>query len=365
VPSLKERLHEVREDHPLLDHVLRMNEHYGKVKGSLQAGAVTYFAFLSFFPVLAVSFFVVGYVARVYPDARENLTEAIGQLLPGIIGSGEGQIDLLDIEQSAGAVGLVGLAGVLYAGLGWLSAMREALVVVFEVEQREQPNIVLGKLRDVMTLAIIGTILIVSVAVSSVVSRFSEQILDWVGLASELSVLLKVVTVALGLGASMLLFFALFALLAQPHTPRRSLWSGALLGALGFEVLKRLSGLLLGLTEDQPAFQAFGIALILLVWINYFSRVVMYAASWAHTTVEARAATAERNPPPMPEGPAVGPVLFDPAVAAGEVAPNGLRAPATPRDTSTLVHDNRARIALVAGGTATLALAAMIRRNKQ
>jgi membrane protein len=45
-----------------------------------------------------------------------------------------------------------------------------------------------------------------------------------------------------------------------------------------------------GGAKGQPAFQAFGIALILLVWINYFSQVVMYAASWAHTTRAARAA---------------------------------------------------------------------------
>jgi membrane protein len=41
--------------------------------------------------------------------------------------------------------------------------------------------------------------------------------------------------------------------------------------------------------RGQPAFQAFGIALILVVWINYFSRVVLYAAAWAHTSYEARA----------------------------------------------------------------------------
>ena len=41
-------------------------------------------------------------------------------------------------------------------------------------------------------------------------------------------------------------------------------------------------------TQGSPAFQAFGIALILLVWINYFSRVVLYAAAWAHTSPAAR-----------------------------------------------------------------------------
>ena len=39
-----------------------------------------------------------------------------------------------------------------------------------------------------------------------------------------------------------------------------------------FEVLKAASFLLLASTQGSPAFQAFGIALILLVWINYTSR---------------------------------------------------------------------------------------------
>jgi membrane protein len=54
-------------------------------------------------------------------------------------------------------------------------------------------------------------------------------------------------------------------------------------GALGFELLKQASTWLLAATTRQPAFQAFGIALILLVWIYYFSRVLLFAASWAAT----------------------------------------------------------------------------------
>jgi membrane protein len=84
------------------------------------------------------------------------------------------------------------------------------------------------------------------------------------------------------------LFFAMFRLLAAPDVPKRAMWSGALLGAVGFEILKQVSGLLIRSTQGQPAFQVFGLALILVVWINYFSRVVLYAASWAWTHPLAR-----------------------------------------------------------------------------
>ncbi len=100
---------------------------------------------------------------------------------------------------------------------------------------------------------------------------------------------MTLLTVVLGLVANVLLFFTMFELLAQPNAPRRTVLGGAVLGAIGFELLKRLSFLLLGSTQDSDAFQLFGIALILVVWIYYFSRVVMYAAAWAQTAPETRA----------------------------------------------------------------------------
>jgi membrane protein len=84
-----------------------------------------------------------------------------------------------------------------------------------------------------------------------------------------------------------------------------------LLGAIAFEVLKQVSGLLISLTQGNPAFQAFGIALVVLVWINYFSKVVLYAASWAHTSAAARAARPAPAPPPV-EGPPSPPVRTEP-----------------------------------------------------
>jgi membrane protein len=292
VPSLidkvKQRVAEARERRPLLDQVVRTVEHYGKVKGNIQAGAVTYFAFISFFPILALAFAIIGFVARVYDGAESDLVDAVNSVLPGLVGEGEGEISLGDIRDSAPGILSVGIVVVLYSGLGWLSSMRDALVVMFELPPRERPNFVIGKVRDLIALALLGMVLIVSVGVSGVVRGLSEQILDWVGLGPELGWLLGLIAVVIGLAANAVLFFALFKVLAEPDLPRRALWSGAILGAVGFEVLKQVSQLLLQSTASSPAFQEFGIALILVVWIYYFSRVVMYAASWAYVHPTAR-----------------------------------------------------------------------------
>lgn len=290
----------LRGKYPWLDHIVRTVQHYIAVKGNGLAGAVTFFGFLSFFPILALSFFVVGQVSKVY-DAKGELVEAIDSFLPGIVGSGKGEIPLSTFEDNAATVGLIGLVGVLYSGLGWLSGMRNALEVVFGMPKREQPNFVAGKLRDLISLVVIGLVLLVSVGLSGALSGFSEQLLALVGLRDTpvTTVVLWVVVHGLGIIATTVLFLVIFKLLVDPHVPRRSLVSGAVLGGVGFELLKSLSVFLIGTTKSQPAFQAFGIALILVVWINYFSRVVILSASWAYTSplaLEQRTAEAMRAP---------------------------------------------------------------------
>lgn len=288
--SIKERvtakIDRLRERRPFIDHIFTMLAHYSSVNGNAQAGAVTYFGFLSFFPILALGFFLVGYVSNVYPDAQEQLVTALDEVLPGLIGDGEGEIPLSTFEDYAGTIGVVGLLGVLYSGLGWLSGMRDALEVMFRLPRREQPSFLVGKARDLVTLALIGSTLIVSVALSGAVAGLSGQILEWVGVNPDGAVpnaFLWLVAHGLAIVATSALLMAMFKLLARPHLSRRALLEGALLGAVGFELLKSLANFLIAQTRDQPAFQAFGMALILLVWINYFSRLVMYSAAWAHT----------------------------------------------------------------------------------
>ena len=281
----------VRERRPFVDHVFTMLAHYGNVNGNAQAGAVTFFGFLSFFPILALSFFVIGFISQVYPNAQDQLVDALDQVLPGVVGNGEGEIAMSTFEDNAGAIGLIGLVGVLYSGLGWLSGMRGALEVMFNVGKKDQPNFFVGKARDLLVLTVIGLILMLSIGLTGALSGFSDVILGWLGLDDSrvAAVVLWVVTHGLAIAATTVLLVAMFRLLANPRLPLRALAHGALLGGVGFELLKSIANFLIGTTQNQPAFQAFGVALVLVVWINYFSRLVMYGAAWAYTSPDADA----------------------------------------------------------------------------
>jgi membrane protein len=347
VDTAKQRIEAARERWPLLDHLVRTVEHYGSVNGSALAAAVTYFAFLSFFPIIAVAFAVVGFVSGAYPNAERDLVTAINDVLPDIVGEGDGELSLDTLQGSAPSILSVGLLVALYSGLGWLSGMRTALIAVFEEPAKERPSFVWGKLRDVIALVTLGTVLLLSVALSGVVTKLATPLLEWLGLDASVEPVVWVIGLTLGFTASTVLFFAFFRILATPNAPTGSLWSGALLGALAFEALKQLSTYLLALTKDQPAAQAFGIALILVIWMNYFSRVVVLAAAWAHTSPAARE---ERERNAWGAGDVEGPridlrqaVEHSPALAAAGPPPTG---------------------AFAAGAATMLALVAIVRRRK-
>jgi membrane protein len=264
----------------LIEHAKRAVRHYADRDGSTLAAAVTYFAFLSLFPLLALSFAAVGMVANVVPDAQDALEASLRALFPGMIGAGSGQLTLAAIRRAAGPVAGLGAITVAYSGLSWIADMRDALGRMFDRPEESRPSDLRGRvaaflgsqLRNALALAAIGLALLASVAVSG-------GVLD---LVSHVP-LVGVATVIVGVSTGMVMFFLMFRLLADPDVAPRALWSGALVGAAGFETLKQASTWLLDSTARQPAFQAFGIALILLVWIYYFSRVVMYAAAWART----------------------------------------------------------------------------------
>jgi membrane protein len=260
--------------------------HYGNVQGNVLAGAVTYFGFLSFFPILALAFAVVGYVARWFPNAEDSLVTAIQQVFPGIVTvhGDHNTISMEQIKSASNIAGLIGFVGALYSGLGWVSGLRAALQGAFQIPPSRKYNFIKGKGIDLVVLVVLGLVLILSVGVSGTVKGLTDKLIGWFSLSGSWvgTPLVWLIGIVVGLLASTLLFFVMYRLLGDPEIDRGSIIHGALLAAIGFEVLKLLVVNVLGAVGGS-SFAPLAIALTLVVWINYFSRLVMYGASWAMT----------------------------------------------------------------------------------
>ncbi|GII88648.1 inner membrane protein YhjD [Sphaerisporangium siamense] len=273
---------------PWLDHLIRTVHRYQSVKGDRLAGGVTYFAFLSFFPLMALAFAVFGYFLAVNPDALKTLESAINQQLPGLAE----HLQVRRLAEARAGAGLIGLLGLAYAGVGAVDALREAL---HEVCMSCEPpmNWFVARLRDLVALVLIGLTLVLSVAVSGFAVQATGTILGWFGAQESIvaAVLVRTAGVLIGVGGDVLVFLVILRWLARIRKLAFVL-KGALIGAIGFEVLKQVATLLLARTLANPIYGAFAVIVGLLIWINLAARLSLYVAAWTSTS--------DGAPPPEP-----------------------------------------------------------------
>ncbi|MFD0774370.1 YihY/virulence factor BrkB family protein, partial [Streptomonospora algeriensis] len=271
----------VRRRRPVVDHAVRTYERYTDTQGDQLAASVTYYAFLSFFPLLALAFAGVGYAAAVEPDVREYLDEAIREALPGLA---EG-LPIGEIAEARTGAGIVGLLGLLYTGTGAVGAVREALHRVWLNDLASGPNFAVAKLLDLAVMAVLGLFLLGSVALTSVAQAATTVVLGFLEQRESLVALAttRLSGLVIAVAVDTVIFLVVFSRLSGTRRPLRLLWHGALMAAVAFEVLKAAAALLISGTLSNPVYASFAVVVGLLVWINLVMRMLLLCAAWTAT----------------------------------------------------------------------------------
>ncbi|WP_230203223.1 YihY/virulence factor BrkB family protein [Parafrankia discariae] len=269
----------VRRRYPFVDHTVRAYGRYTSDGGDRLAASTTYFAFLSFFPIVALVFSIAGFVVDAYPDAQAKLTEQINDYLPGLAD----RLDVSTIGHAKVGAGLIGLAGLLLAGLAWVSALRDSIRLVWH-QSLETGNFIVQRLRDIAILTGLGLTLLASLVVTSLATSATGVFLRWVGLEGSTAaawatgVLALLVALAIDAAVFVYIFWRL-----PERTNRRRVLRAAALGAVGIELLKLLGTWLVGQTTSNPVYGIFAVIVGLLIWINIVMRWLLFVAAWAVT----------------------------------------------------------------------------------
>jgi len=149
----------------------------------IQAGSLTYGAFLSLPPLLLILMSIAGGLLRSHPQSAEDLVTTVTNVVPGLDQVIQANVDLMSVQQLG--VGLVGVVAVIWAASGFAARTRHAFGVVFRTERT---GLVAGR----VSAALLGTPIIVLFVVLGVAGSLSAGVrlgdLPWltevVGLAS-------------------------------------------------------------------------------------------------------------------------------------------------------------------------------------
>ncbi|RFD25265.1 inner membrane protein YhjD [Mycobacterium uberis] len=283
-----------------LGHVVRAYHRFDEHNGGFFAAGLTYYTILALFPLLMISFSVVGFVLSRRPELLTTIDEHIRSATPGRLG--QELVDLMNRAIDARAsVGVIGLATAAWAGLGWMSHLRSALTEMWWKHRIDSPGFLRNKLSDL--LAMVGTFVVIltTLALTVLGHRASmTTILRWFGIPdfSVFGVVFQGTSILVSTLVSWLLFTWMIARLPRESVSLAASVRGGWIAAVGFELFKQVGLIYLQIVLRSPAGRAFGPVLGVMVFVYITAYVVLFAAAWAATAAaESPAKPVERSAP--------------------------------------------------------------------
>lgn len=260
-----ERLKRLAERWPWLRVPLGVQEKVGEVNGGPTASAATLTFFVAIFPLIIVAIAVIGFVAAGNEDFTTNLIDDLG-----VDGSAADAIDraVANAQDSRQAASVIGLVGLAWSGLGVAAAVS---LTVNAPWQRKAAGL---KTKAIGVGWLLGATVLGAGAIASgaLLNRAPEVVPRW---------LTSIGLIAAGLIVEMLFFLWTFWILGPRKVPWRALVPGAILGALGFEVLKIVGTVLVPrmVSSSSALYGSLGVVLALLGWLAFFARLIIYSST--------------------------------------------------------------------------------------
>jgi YihY family inner membrane protein len=239
-------------------------------QGGYLAALITYYGFLSLFPLLLIFSTVLGFALPGNQALQQQLVDSALAQFPII---GDQLTDNAQPLRGSGAGLAVGILVALYGALGVAVAIQNALNQVWGVPMNRRPDPVRARLRSMLLLLLFG----VGVLVTTVLSGLAAGAGD---VGARLDFGLRVAAVAVSVAANCMLMMLAFRALTSRPVSVREILPGAILAALAFQVLLSTGAFFVrtGLLGSSQVYGLFGIVLGLMAWIYLEAVIVVLAA---------------------------------------------------------------------------------------
>ena len=276
---MKEKIQRLGERWPWFGAALAVHERFGEIDGGFAASAITVTVFIAIFPLLLVVIAVVGFIAAGNDHLAADVIEKLGLTGPAADTFTTALTKAADSRQAATVVGLIGLT---WAG----SAVAVALQQGVRLPWQERSNGIKDRLLGMAWLAAAFVGFAVLMALSGVLSFLP----DWA--PAPVATLLSV---AASTTIAAVLFTWIFWGLGTRRVGWRDLVPGALLAAVGFQVLALVGTVYVPqlVSRSSALYGSIGSVFAILAWLALFARLLVYASTVNAVRHEAREGTVE------------------------------------------------------------------------
>ena len=264
--SLTDRLHALdrrQQRSPRLGFLVAVAKKFSDDQAGQLAALISYYAFVSLFPLLLVFVTILGFVLQGDPDEQHKILDGTLGQIPII----RDQLTLHSLTGSTTAL-VIGIVLALLAGMGITNATQNALNRIWAVPYKHRPDFLHARLRSLGMLAILGTLSIVSAVVGGFVGSSSHPALTVVG------------GVVVAFAFNLALFMLAFKLLTAEELSWRVLLPGVIAASVFWQLLQHLGGYYVEheLKRLSPLYGVFALVLGLLAWLYLGAQLTIFAA---------------------------------------------------------------------------------------
>ncbi|MCD2191833.1 YihY/virulence factor BrkB family protein [Actinomycetospora endophytica] len=240
--------------------------------GSYQAALLTYYGFVSLFPLLLLAVTILGYILAGDPAAQQAVLTSALRNFP-VIGQEIGA-NVHALHGSLWAL-IAGIAVSVYGGLGVTQAAVTTMCQIWAIPVAERPALPSAYSRGLTMLLVVGGGVLLTTALSGLTTAVGDSLPEWAsGLVARLVPV--VVATAINVGT----FLVGYRLLTPRPLSWRQLAPGALAAALAWQALQLTGTYLIGheLQGSSASYGLFGIVLGLLLWLYLGATIALVGA---------------------------------------------------------------------------------------
>ena len=262
---MNSRLDDYQRRHTWLGFPLGVVYKYFDDQGGYLAALITYYAFLSIFPLLLLASSILGFVLEGNPELRNDILDSAVAQFP-VIGGELGTP--VGLTGSTVAI-VVGLLGAIYGALGIAQATQHAMNVAWSVPRNRRPNPLLSRVRSLLILVVAG----LSVLGITLLSMLASE-MDF--LAGGLEAWTQPIVTVLAIGLNALVFSLIFWLATSDDHAFRDVLPGGLTMAVLLHLMQIAGAAYIdGVVRNTSlTYGVFAVVLGLLAWI-YVCAVLM------------------------------------------------------------------------------------------
>lgn len=264
-------------------------------KDARQGAALAYYSVFSIGPIILIATAVAGLFF-----GREAVTGQVMSTMKDLLGeTGAKAIQAMLAGASRPTAGvlatILGIGALLFAAIGVVVQLKDALNVVWEVEESKESGLwhfARNYLLSFAAVLALGFLLLVSLLITAGLAAAGKFVSPYLPEG-----ILHIVTMLVSFAVVSILFAMMFKWLPDVSVGWSDVWLGAVLTALLFELGKAAIGLYIGKQGLESTYGAAASLVVVLIWVYYTSQIILMGAEFTHAYAKRHGSPAQQSKP--------------------------------------------------------------------